>query len=230
MPTERLIPNVDRRLSAWISVQDRSRERPAGGAKPTITIARRFGCEAYPLAERLQERLEARTGEPWTIFDKALIERVSRETRLSEKMFANLGDTSRVLDALAATIPGWKTQAERYELLARHVVAIAREGNAIVVGRGGAVLTQGLPHCYHFRLEAPHAHRVASIQRRLGLAPPAAEALVREHEERRERFLDEMLHCAVADVRWYHAVYDTSRTPIVRVAESILSLLPFGGS
>lgn len=229
MPTDRLIPNVDRRLSAWISVQDRLRERPPRKSRPTLTIARQFGCEAYPLAERLKEILDARTGEVWTIFDKALIERVSRESHLAEELFANLGDESRVLDRLASTIPGWTTHAERFALLARQIVCIAREGNAIIVGRGASVLTQALPSCFHFRLVATHEHRVASIQQRLSLDPHAADALVREHEQRRERFLDEMLHGSIADTRYYHAVYDTTRSTIERIAASICALVPFLG-
>ena len=229
MPTTRLIPNVERRLSAWISVQDRLREQPPRPARPTLTITRQFGCEGFPLAERLKETLDARTGNTWTIFDKALIEQVSRETRLSEQLFANLGDESRVLDALASTIPGWRTHAERYELLARHILRIARDGNAIIVGRGASVLTQTLPNCYHFRLEAPLEHRVASIEQRLALDHATADALVREHQRHRERFLEEMLHSKIADSRYYHAVYDTSRSPIERVAASIVALLPFLG-
>jgi len=229
LPTDRLIPSVARRLSAWADVQDRLRERPPREPRPTLTIARQFGCEGYPLAEWLKETLDARTGAAWTIFDKALIEQVSRETHLSEQLFANLGDESRVLDALASTIPGWRTHAERFELLARQIVRIARTGNAIIVGRGAAVLTQALPNCFHFRLEATYEHRVASIQERLGLDRQAADALVRENEQRRERFLDEMLHCSIANTRYYHAVYDTTRSPIERVGASICALLPFLG-
>jgi len=227
VPTDRLIPSVARRLSAWINVQDHLREQAPREPRPTLTITRQFGCEAYPLAERLKETLDARTGEAWTIFDKALIEQVSRETHLSEQLFTNLGDESRVLDALASTIPGWRTHAERYDLLARQIVRIAHKGNALIVGRGASVVTQALPNCLHFRLEATREHRVASIQQRLGLDPQAADALVREHEQRRERFLDEMLHCSIGDTRYYHAVYDTTRSTIERISASICALLPF---
>lgn len=74
MAIDRLIPSVEGRLSAWISVQDRLREQPPRSLRPTLTITRQFGCEAYPLAERLKGTLDTRTGDTWTIFDKALIE------------------------------------------------------------------------------------------------------------------------------------------------------------
>lgn len=226
MSTQKLIPNVERRLSAWISVQEHLSQEPQPEPRLTITISRQFGCEGYPLAESLEALLEERTGEPWTVFDKALLERVSRETHLSEQRLGNIGDDSQILDNLANMIPGWRTHSEAYELLARYIVRIAREGNAIIVGRGGAVVVQSLPNCFHFRLEAPHEHRVQSIQQRLGLGRDKAEALVVEQQQGRERFIERFLHCSMADTRYYNAVFNTAKNPLERVARSILELIP----
>ena len=225
MTTARLIPNVERRLSGWVNVHDRlSQQR--GGAHPTITISRQFGCEAYPLAERLQQLLEARGIGHWAVVDKALLERVSAETHLSERLLGRLGDESQALDVLSSVIPGWTTHEEAYEILARYVVRIARDGNAIIVGRGGAVLTQTLPNCFHFRLEAPHDSRVASIARRMGVKEAEADALVAEHQAGRERFIERFLHCSIGDTRYYHAVFNTAKSPLERIAASILDLVP----
>lgn len=226
MPTERLIPNIDRRLSAWISVQGQLGRAPRREPRLTITISRQFGCEGYPLAESLKAGLEKRTGEPWTVFDKALIERVSRETHLSEQLLSNIGDQSHLLDKFANLMPGWRTHSEAYEQLARYILRIAQEGNAIIVGRGGAVVAQSLPNCFHFRLEAPLEHRVGAIQQRLGLGRDEAAALVEEHQRNRERFIESFLHCSMADTRYYHAVFNTAKNPFERLTRSIFELIP----
>ena len=226
MHTERLIPNVDQRISAWIGIQERLARQERREPKPTITISRQFGCEGYPLAECLKVALEKRTGEPWTIFDKALIERVSRETDLSERLLGNLGDESHGLDVLANMIPGWRTHDEAYEVLARYILRIAREGNAIIVGRGGAIVTQNLPRCFHFRLEAPFEHRVQSIQRRLEISSQEAERTVIEHQKSREHFLESFLHCSIADTRYYNAVFNSSKNKLEDITRSILELVP----
>ena len=226
MSIEKLIPNIERRLSAWISFQQQLGAAPRRESRLAITMSRQFGCEGYPLAESLQAGLEERTGEPWTIFDKALIERVSRETHLSERLLGNIGDDSHLLDKFASLIPGWHTHSEAYEELARYIVRIAQEGNAIIVGRGGAVVAQSLPNCFHFRLEAPLEHRVGSIQERLGLGPDEAAALVAEHQRSRERFIESFLHCSMADTRYYHAVFNTAKNPFERITRSILELIP----
>jgi len=226
MTTTKLIPNVERRLSAWVGVRERLGREPRREPQLTITISRQFGCEGYPLAELLSSQLQERTGEVWTIFDEALIERASRDTDLSEQLLGNLGARSQLLDNLANLIPGWRTHGEAYTLLARYILRIASAGNAIIVGRGGAVLTQSLSHCRHFRLEAPRHRRVQSIQERLGLSHDDAEALVVEHEQRRERFIERFLQCSMADTRYYHAVYNTEKSPVERIASSIFELLP----
>lgn len=226
MPIERLVPNVERRLSGWVTLQDRLHREPPRQPALTLTISRQFGCEAYPLAEQLQPLLAARTGHEFTIWDKELVARVSRETRLSERLLANLGGETHIADRFAPLLPGWRTHGEAYEQLARYVLSIAREGYAIIIGRGGAVLTRELPNCVHIRLEAPVEQRVASVQHRLGISPAEAAALVAEHQLRRDRFIEEFLHCSMADTRHYHALYNTARTPLAQIARSIIELLP----
>jgi len=226
MSIEKLIPNVERRLAAWINVQERLGKEPPRASRLTVTISRQFGCDAYALAESLKAALEERTGEAWTVFDDALVERVSSEARLSEQLLGSIGDESQILDSLAGLVSGWHTHGEAYEALARYIVRIARDGNAIIVGRGGAVLAQRLPNCFHFRLEAPHEHRVQSIQQRLGLGLDEAEALVIEQQQRRERFIERFLHCSTADTRYYCAVFNMAKCSPQQLTRSILELIP----
>ena len=226
MPTARLIPNVERRLAAWVGVQERLRREPRREPRAAITISRQFGCEAYPLAELLGKELQQGTGEVWTVFDEALISRASRELELSEALLGNIGSESRLLDNLANLVPGWHTQNEAYERLVRYILSIARGGSAIIVGRGGAVITQSLANCCHVRLEAPLERRVQSIQQRLGLDADEAKALVLDYERNRERFIERFLHCSMADTRYYHAVYNADKSPLEQIAKSILDLVP----
>jgi hypothetical protein len=81
------------RLSSLLEVtRRRELESEARGKviKPTITISREFGCEAYPMAERLQELLEKKSGEKWVVMDKNLLEEVARDHNLSEELLKGL--------------------------------------------------------------------------------------------------------------------------------------------
>jgi hypothetical protein len=224
MHTESLIPNIEHRLSAWVAIQERLKNEPRGSQKPAITISRQFGAEAYPLAVKLKEFLEEKTKEPWTIFDKALIEKISSETSLSEQLLTAIGEASKALEALATIVPGMRTHSDAFQVLSRYVIRIALDGNAIIIGRGGAILTQHLPHCYHFRLEAPLEHRIRSFQQRLNIPYEKAKTAVIENQKKSERFIEDLLNISVSDTRFYHAVFNSSKSELLRIANSILCL------
>ena len=225
MLTEKLVPNIDRRLSTWISIQEQLKKEPRRGQKPTITISRQFGAEAFSLAETLQNLLEKKTGDPWMIFDKALIEKVSQETSLSERLLTNMGDASKAFDALVTMIPGMSTHSDAYQVLARYVLRIAMDGNAIIIGRGGAILTQYLPHCFHFRLEAPVEYRIRSVQKRLDITYEEARTLVIDNQKTSERFIENLLNSSISDTRFYHAVFNSSKSNVSNMTCSILCMV-----
>lgn len=218
-----LIPSIDRRLSTWISIAEKSRSREKEPIGPTITISRQYGCEGFPLAEALKEIFEDKTGEEWNIYDKALLKKVSEEEELSIRLLEGLGGPTQLLDSLPVTIPGHMPHSEMYRRLLAHLIGIARPGRAIIIGRGGAVITQGLPNCYHFRLEASFAFRAASMGRRLGLPLPEAEAHVKENQEQREKFFSKYLNVSTADHSFFDAVYNNERHSVAEIACSIFA-------
>ena len=220
-PYANLVPSVERRLSAWISIGETRPAARTAGRQPSITISRKFGCEAFPLCEQLKALLDERTGETWTIFDKALIERVSQDERLSMAVLQDLGGPSRVVDRIGFFVPGYQSQPEVFRHIPKYIIKIAEAGNAIIVGRGAPIIAHDLPNCYHFRLEASFEFRVASIARRLELSEAEAKELVREGDRTREQFIDECLHASVADVSWYDAVFNNGRHSVAEIARSI---------
>ena len=225
MLTEKLIPNIDRRMSTWITIQGQLKKKSILEQRPTITISRQFGAEAYPLAEILQDLLQKKTGDSWMIFDKALIEKVSRETALSKHFLTNLGDASKAFDALPTILPGMRTHRDAYQILAHYIIRIALDGNAIIIGRGGALLTQHLSHCFHFRLEAPLEYRIRSIQERLGISYNEAKSLVIDNQKMRDRFIENLLNSSIADTRFYHAVFNSSKSNSLGIARGIMGLV-----
>ena len=226
MITDKLVPNIEKRMSAWSTIQEQLRNKQPPKPRPTVTISRQYGCEGYPLAETLKELLERKSGDHWMIFDKTLIERVSRDTALSERFLSNLGDASKPVDDIFGTLmPHWTTHAEAYGLLARQVIALADQGNAIIVGRGGAVLTQRFSNCFHFRLVASLEHRIQSIQQRLNIPYGDAKTLVIENQKARDKFIESFLNCSMADPSYYHCVFNSTKIKTPSIARSILNLM-----
>ncbi len=225
MVTEKLVPNIEKRISAWVAIQERLKKESRREPKPTITISRQYGCEGYPLAEALKAILEKKTGDDWTIFDKFLIEKISQETHLSERLLTTFGDASKAFDVLVTMIPGMRTHADAYQILANHIIRIALDGNAIIVGRGGVILTQHLPQCFHFRLEAPLEYRIRSIQQRLEIPYEEAKTVVIENQNTRKKFYEHFLNHSISDPLYYNAIFNNSKNTVPKIARSILCLV-----
>jgi len=218
-----LIPSIDRRLSTWLSMVEKSRSMEKPAASPTVTISRQYGCEGFALAEELKKIFEKKTGEEWNIYDKSLLKKVSEEEELSIRLLEGLGGPTELLDSLPVTLLNRMPHSRMYRRVMEHLIGIAKLGRAIIIGRGGAVITQSLPNCYHFRLEAGFEFRAASMARRLGIPLAEAEAHVRENEEARERFFSKNLNVSTADHSFFDAIYNNERHSVVEIASSIFA-------
>jgi hypothetical protein len=218
-----LIPSIERRLSAWVTVSDRRALRTPADRRPTITISRQFGCEGFPLAEQLEARFESLTGEDWTIYDKALLEVVSDRDRLAPSLLEGLGDPARQLGAFAFLVPGYVPQSRVFDHVKKHMVQVADAGNAIIIGRGGAIITQKMGNCFHFRLVASLDFRVASMAKRLEITEAEALKLVRINELARENFIQECLGASPADASYYDAVFNNARHGVHEIANAIVA-------
>jgi cytidylate kinase len=224
-PLSSLAPDIERRLAGWVKIQERHLTPDEVKVRPTITLSRQFGCEGFPLAERLKALFEDGSGEPWNIFDKTLIETVAKEEDIPLSLLKRLGDMSRAIEAFGMHAPEHMTHDMAFEKVSRYLVQIAKLGNAIVVGRGASILCSGLPNSYHFRLVGSFDWRVASIARRTGLGLQEAAALVKENEHLRAKFVNQCLGVDVADPRFYDAVFNNERHDVDDIARAILAFV-----
>lgn len=220
-----LVPSIDMRLGALLELSRRREETDAarGKVRPTITVSREFGCEAYPMTKHLKEIMEKKDDRPWAIMDKALLEEVAKHHHLSEEIVRNLGEKkSRLLDEVLSTFsPHWKSDKDHFRLLCKHVFSLAEQGNAIVVGRGSAIVTQQLKNCYHFRIYASHEFKVASIARRLDISSGEADGVVEKNQKQRDAFIRDYFSQDPRDLRFYHLAFNNDKNSPERMAQAI---------
>lgn len=214
-----LIPSIEERESGWMRLRERSEQARRTQPHPSVTISRQYGCEGYAVAQRLKVLLEEASGQPWNLFDKALVDQVASDENLSRRLLGHLGDESHAQDVLRTHF-GHLTHDDAYAKVVKHLVQIAMAGCAIIVGRGGAVACQDLKNCFHFRLEAGFAFRAATLARRLELPLEEAEDLVRKQSKLREKFISECLHADVTSSRWYDAVFNNERQSVETIAQA----------
>nr|WP_320131628.1 cytidylate kinase-like family protein [uncultured Holophaga sp.] len=222
-PLSSLPPSVEIRLAGWARIQEGAHPTPERKLRPTITISREFGCEGYPVAEKLKVLLEASTGESWTLFDKALIERVAQDEGISLRLLRNLGDTTHLLEALGLNASDHVTHDAAFEQIAKHIIRLAAVGNAIIVGRGGAVLCHALKNCFHFRLEAGLLWRIQSMADRLCVSQEEARDIVKKNTKIREKFISDCLGVDISDLKFHDAIFNNERNSAEVIAQGILA-------
>lgn len=222
-----LVPSIEQREGAWTRVQERLAHIHKAAPHPSITISREFGCEGFPLAQHLKELLETSSGQPWTLYDQALVEKVAADENLSRDLLAHLGDESHAQDVLRTQF-GFSTHNDAYAKLASHIRPIAAAGSAIIVGRGGALVCQDLANCFHFRLVGSFEFRVGTIARRLEIPLKEAEDLVRSQSKLREKFISDCLGADITSPRWYDAVFNNERQSVDTIAQACLRMVRWG--
>lgn len=226
MPRSMFIASIESRIDTWQRILENKKKESAKKKKGlTITISREFGCEGFPLAERLKALLEEKTGEEWVIFDRALIEKVAQDTNLSPSEIKHIEERFGFLDIFSSFRSKSFTKGQVFHKVAEYILSVAKVGNAIIVGRGGAFITKDLENCFHFRLVAPFEFRVSSIAKRLEIEESAAEKFVIENSHKREKFLNDFFSKDINDASYFHAVFNNQKLNLEIITDCIFKCL-----
>jgi cytidylate kinase len=168
-----------------------------------ITISREFGAGGRLVGERLAELLG------WKLWDKELVREVARVSGIPERGLADL-DEHEARPSLWARLQGRPSHRAYLAALKEWMDQIAEDGNAVVIGRGAAVLMRYRAGALHLRLTAPlpvRARRVQGLD--ASLDESAAAARCRQMDEQRARYVKHFFGEDVANPLAYHATINT---------------------
>lgn len=231
MPDNLFIPSVDLRIGSLEEYNRRQKEKATSHhrkskQRPCLTISREYGCEGYPVAEQLRELMMKKTGDEWVLIDTAVLEEVARRHNISEDILRTLGENNRILNEVLATFSSrWKSDQEYFNLLSRHIVALAEQGNVIIVELGGAIITRHFDHAYHFRIFGSEAFKIATLARRLNMSAEDAEKLMHRQQKQRDHFTKDFLFHDAQDPALYDLIFNNDRCPPEKIARTILNFV-----
>lgn len=155
----------------------------AAAAKPVITISRRMGSGASIVAGKLADDLG------WSLWDKKLIDAIAERADVSRRVVEAFDEhTVSEIEAFARSVLGDHEMGGFLYVrhLARAVAAIAKLGNAIILGRGANIL---LPKALNIRIDASDERRIQNMMNYENLSGEQADAKVRKSDRERPEFL-----------------------------------------
>lgn len=222
MPTNNVwTPQMESKLQAWHKQQQVADEsKPA----PCFTLSREFGCQAYPVAEALVRRLNARVvGEPWLIVGRQVIDEVAKLSGYTVDQIEKSQDTPASMKAIFSMFLD-RSRAEETEIfthMRRVIRGFATRGNCILVGRGATHVTQDLANCIHLRLVAPMEFRINKVVKTHGMNPTEARGYIERLQTQREDFIRRFVNQKASDSDLYHLVLNNARLNKDKIAEVI---------
>jgi len=181
-----------------------------------VSIEREYGCGGGAIAEQLASRLG------WKLWDQLLTEEIARLAnvdcsavlRCDERMDSSFYRMAKVF---------WRGSYERKSTLGNQAFdtdcmvsmmeqiapRIAREGNAVVVGRGAPYFLREQPDAFHVFLYAPRAEKVRRLVQD-GSTNSEAEELVDTVDRERIAFVKHYFNADWPTRSLYHVMINTA--------------------
>ena len=202
---------------------------------PVITIARQYGAGGSTVARMVAERLGA------DLVDKELIAEVARRAELAASVVeAEDEQPSRLLGRLLAAFgplaaeagmvwqapypdPAYDPRPAILELTRKVVAEVARGGNAVIVGRGGAAILHERRDVLHVFLYAADTIRLQTVMEREAISESAARRRMREADANRAAYLRQVYGLDRRDPLLYTLQCNTGLLGYARTAEIILA-------
>ena len=180
-----------------------------------ITISRESGAGADKVSHYLLGFLEKRhiANTPnWNVFDKNLIDKVLEDNNLPQRLSEILQEkkVSVVSSMMNEWLSGEPSTWNLIHKTTQTILQIGKNGNAIIIGRGGNIVTRKLPNAFHIRLVAPLEHRINHIKELYKFNANEAAEFIKKEDFSRKRYLMSTFGKNIEDTLYYDLIINTS--------------------
>jgi cytidylate kinase len=199
---------------------------------PFITISREYGCRAGLLSEMIISQI-AQKGYAWQVVNKEILCHAANELKMHpEKVRSVISDKNRgVLDEIidATTSKYYKSDRKIRQTISNAVSSFARQGNVIIIGRGGASITQGLSNGLHIRLVAPSLWRLESLMTRHQLNREEALKRMTSFDHKRYKLQRDYLKGMQDLDLLFDVKFNCSKVSLSEISKMIIQLMEIRG-
>jgi cytidylate kinase len=190
---------------SWVLATVRNDWGSTSGATESgrvLTLSRQIGAGESGFAPTLAARTTLRH------YDRELLEREAGRLGVS------VADLQLIDEQPAGIFQRFRPGSlhQRYFLALQQLMSeLAREGEVLLVGRGGSRLLRDHPRAFHVRLVAPHSVRFRRVMEYRWLAEEAARSLISDSDSQRQRFYEDYFGADWSDPLEYDATVNSGR-------------------
>lgn len=183
---------------------------------PAVTLSRQAGTGAHAVAAELavlMQKCAPGSGQPWTVFDQNLVERVLEDHHLPERLASFMPEdrVSAISDMVQELCGVHPSRWSLVHQAAETILRLADIGNVILVGRGASAVTAGVPHVYHVRLFGSLDQRAGYLARTENLSAHDARLRAERTDRARRRYLKRYFKRDIEDWLMYDLMVNTDR-------------------
>jgi cytidylate kinase len=213
---------LDRFLTAHASLREKEKKTPR--VRPFLTLSREAGAGGHTVGQRVADILnEVPRKAPWTVFDKELVDIVLQKHNLPQDLSKYMTEEGvHAFEDFVAELIGLHPASDTFIRSTNEtILALARMGNAVIIGRGANFVTRGLPGGFHARLVAARETRLRRMATYYELNEKEVAARLKRTDEGRQDYVRDALGMDVADVLGYDCVINTTRMSFEDAARMI---------
>ena len=196
---------------------------------PFITISRECCSGGSSLAQLLAQKLnqDGPAGTHWTIFGGNLVNQMLASHQLPENLARFLPEdrvpeVSATIGEIVGRHPSLWELVQKTNQTMRE---LAKDGQAILVGRGANFATAGLGGGIHVRLVAPGDYRARYYAQRFKVSEPDALAHNAKCDAARRRYVQAHFNAEVGDPAAYDLVINTAHVPLPEAVDIVAAHL-----
>jgi cytidylate kinase len=124
----------------------------------------------------------------------------------------------------STTIPPISASLDGYVRMVDLVIqGLAREGNVLILGRGGQMLLRNYPAALHIQIVAPQPYRIELVMKRHEMDRRAAQNRVRASDRARFDYVRRYHDADWLDPTLYHLTINTARVPPATAVDLIIA-------
>jgi CMP/dCMP kinase len=201
--------------------------------KTAITISRQMGSGGTYIGFLAAEKLGFR------YLDREILQQAADEMGVEPQILEKFDGRSvplleRIINSFCFGTPEISSPSvfkkpiydkDLFALESKIIKQVADQCSAVIVGRGGFYILRDKPDTIHVFIHAPFDYRVERIMKEQKMEEKAAQAMVRESDHTRAKFIHDMLGIDWTDARNFHLSIDSSVISLSTAAEIITKLI-----